>query len=90
MKSGLTSHHQQGHTETGPLFKVLSEGPEKRGIDLATPGLVAQRVISYTLVASHQVECLSCRFVSVSVAELLFSVFLQNLHLKTRNWYRKL
>ena len=38
MNSGLTSHQQRGHTETGPRFKVSSERPEKRGIDLATPG----------------------------------------------------
>ena len=35
MNSGLTSHQQRGHTETGPRFKVSSERPEKRGIDLA-------------------------------------------------------
>ena len=40
MKLGLTSHHQQGHTETGPLFKVSSERTEKWGIDLVIPGLV--------------------------------------------------
>ena len=40
MNSGLTSHQQRGHTETGPRFKVSSERPEKRVIDLATPGLV--------------------------------------------------
>ena len=39
MNSGLTSHQQRGHTETGPRFKVSSERPEKQGIDLATPGL---------------------------------------------------
>ena len=43
MNSGLTPHQQRGHTETGPRFKVSSERPEKRGIDLATPGLVVQR-----------------------------------------------
>ena len=32
MNSGLTSHQQRGHTETGPRFKVSSERPEKRGI----------------------------------------------------------
>ena len=37
MNSGLTSHQQRGHTETRPRFKVSSERPEKRGIDLATP-----------------------------------------------------
>ena len=52
MNSGLTSHQQRGHTETGPRFKVSSERPEKRGIDLATPGLVVQRVIHYTTAAS--------------------------------------
>ena len=51
VNSGLTSHQQRGHTETGPRFKVSSERPEKRGIDLATPGLVVQRVIHYTTAA---------------------------------------
>ena len=51
MNSGLTSHQQRGHTETGPRFKVSSERPEKRGIDLVTPGLVVQRVIHYTTAA---------------------------------------
>ena len=51
VNSGLTSHQQRGHTETGPPFKVSSERPEKRGIDLATPGLVVQRVIHYTTAA---------------------------------------
>ena len=37
MSSGLTSHQQRGHTETGPRFKVSSERPVKRGIDLAIP-----------------------------------------------------
>ena len=49
--SELGSHQQRGHTETGPRFKVSSERPEKRGIDLATPGLVVQRVIHYTTAA---------------------------------------
>ena len=53
MNSGLTSHQQRGHTETGPRFKVSSERPEKRGIDLATPGLVVQRVIHYTTAAPN-------------------------------------
>ena len=35
MNSGLTSHQQRGHTETGPRFKASFERPEKRGIDLA-------------------------------------------------------
>ena len=51
MNSGLTSHQQRGHTETGPRFKVSSERPEKRGIDLAIPGLVVYRVIHYTTAA---------------------------------------
>ena len=55
MNSGLTSHQQRGHTETGPRFKVSSERPEKRGIDLATPGLVVQRVIHYTTAAPRKV-----------------------------------
>ena len=56
MNSGLTSHQQRGHTETGPRFKVSSERPEKRGIDLATPGLVVQRVIHYTTAAPKQIK----------------------------------
>ena len=56
MNSGLTSHQQRGHTETGPRFKVSSERPEKRGIDLATPGLVVQRVIHYTTAAPLRTE----------------------------------
>ena len=56
MNSGLTSHQQRGHTETGPRFKVSSERPEKRGIDLATPGLVVQRVIHYTTAAPKPVK----------------------------------
>ena len=48
MNSDLTPHQQQGHTETGPRFKVSPETPEKRAIDLATPGLVVKRVINYT------------------------------------------
>ena len=40
VNSGLTSHQQRGHTETGPRFKVSSERLEKRGIDLATPGFL--------------------------------------------------
>ena len=54
MNSVLTSHQQRGHTETGPRFKVSSERPEKRGIDLATPGLVVQRVIHYTTAAPNR------------------------------------
>ena len=34
--------------ETGPRFKVSSERPEKRGIDLAIPGLVVKRVYHNT------------------------------------------
>ena len=34
----LTSHQQRGHMETGPRFKVPSERPENRGIDLTIPG----------------------------------------------------
>ena len=51
MNSGLTSHQQRGHMETGPQFKVSSERPEKRGIDLATPGLVVWSVIHYATAA---------------------------------------
>ena len=50
MNLDLTSH-QQGHKETGPRFKASSERPEKRGIDVAIPGLVGWRVIHYTTAA---------------------------------------
>ena len=40
MNSGLTSHQQRGHTETGSRFKVSSEREGKRGVDLAIPGLI--------------------------------------------------
>ena len=53
MNSGLTSHQQRGHTETGPRFKVSPERPRKRGIDLAIPGFVAWRVIHYTIDAQR-------------------------------------
>ena len=59
MNPGLTSHQQRGHTETGPRFKVSSERPEKRGIDLATPGLVVQRVIHYNTAAPRGYEMLT-------------------------------
>ena len=36
------SHQQLGLTKTGPWFKVSSERPERRGINLAIPGLVVQ------------------------------------------------
>ena len=61
MNSGLTSHQQRGHTETGPRFKVSSERPEKRGIDLATPGLVVQRVVHYTTAAPHYEDVKTCK-----------------------------
>ena len=47
MKSGLTSHHQRGHTETGPRFKVSSERPEKRA--------GRSRVIHYTAAAPNSI-----------------------------------
>ena len=43
----LTSHQQRDQTETGPRFKVLSERPEERGIDLAIRGLVAHYPLHY-------------------------------------------
>ena len=46
-----------GHTETEPWFNVSSEGTEKRGIDLATPGLVVQHVVSYTTAATRRIAC---------------------------------
>ena len=51
MNSGLTSHQQRDHTETGPRFEVSSERPEKRGIDHAIPGLIVQLVIHSTTAA---------------------------------------
>ena len=51
MNSGLTSHQQRSHMETGPQFKVSSERPEKRGIDHAIPGLIVQLVIHSTSAA---------------------------------------
>ena len=51
MNSGLRSHQQRDHTQTGPRFKVSSERPNKRGIDLAIPGLVVWRVIHYSAAA---------------------------------------
>ena len=54
MNLGLTwAHQQQGYTEMGPRFKVSSEIPEKRGMYLAIPGLVDQRVINYTTVGQR-------------------------------------
>ena len=50
MNSGLTSHQQRGHTETGPRFKVSSERPKRR-IDHAIPGLIVQLVIHSTTAA---------------------------------------
>ena len=37
MNSGLTSHHEQGHTETGPWFKVSSQRLGKWEFNLAIP-----------------------------------------------------
>ena len=48
MKSSITSNEQLGHTKTGPRSKVPSERPERRRVDLATPGFVVRRVIHYT------------------------------------------
>ena len=45
MNSGLMSHQQRGHTETGSWFTVSSERLEKRGIELAIPGLDKDRTI---------------------------------------------
>ena len=50
VNSGLTSHQQRGHTETGPRFKVSSERPEKRGIDHAFPGMIVQ-LVNYSIAA---------------------------------------
>ena len=45
------SGQKLGHTETGVRFKVSSERPEKRELDLVTPRLVVQRVIHFTTAA---------------------------------------
>ena len=42
---GLTSHHQQGHTETEPWIKVLPQRLEKRGSKPATPVSVVLQLI---------------------------------------------
>ena len=61
MNSGLTSHKQRGHTETGPRFKISSERPEKREIDHAITGLIVQLVIhSTTPVPAPRWEGLVC------------------------------
>ena len=39
--------------KTGYQFKVSSERPEKRGIDLAIPDWVVKRVIHYTTAAPN-------------------------------------
>ena len=46
----------------GPRFKVSSERPKKRGIDLATPGLVVQRVIHYITAAPKSIGKFRCVF----------------------------
>ena len=61
MNPGLLSHQQQGHTETGPRFKVSSKRPEKRGIYRAIPGLIVQLVIhSTTAIPVPRLEGLVC------------------------------
>ena len=50
MNLDLMSHQQLCHMELGHRFKVPSERPEKRGIDLAPTGLVVQCVIHFTTV----------------------------------------
>ena len=54
-------HQQLGHEEMGPQFKVSSERPEKWGIDLATPGLIAQvnkfnAELKYYMVSNHEIN----------------------------------
>ena len=46
---GLTSQQQQGHSRTGPRFKVSFERLEKQEINLAIPGLVVcmEEVLSF-------------------------------------------
>ena len=48
MNSGLTSHHQLGHKGTGPWSERSEKQVGVGGVDLATPGLLVQRVFHYT------------------------------------------
>ena len=54
MKSGLTSHHQRGHTETGPRFKVSSKDRRSGGRS-RDPWIGNLRVIHYTTAASNSI-----------------------------------
>ena len=71
MPSGLTSRQQRDHMETGPRFKVSSERPEKRGIDLAIPGFVVWRVIHYNTAVINR-ESLTPGFAKPGVSDSLF------------------
>ena len=51
---GFKYYKQRGRTETGSQFKVSSERPEKRVIDLVIPGSVVKRVIHYTAAAPFE------------------------------------
>ena len=65
--------------ETGPWFKVSSERPEKRGIDLATPGLVVWSVIHYATAAplcNEEAEKNTCNIILVSISCQLFIIVL--------------
>ena len=45
---GFMSHQQQmSHGDTGPRFKVSSERLDKSGIQLTSPGLLAEEFMKY-------------------------------------------
>ena len=73
-ENDLTSHKQRGHIETGPRFKVSSERPGKRGIDLVIPGLVVLHVIHYTTATPCYVWSNMANYLSIiTVTPLIWS-----------------
>ena len=85
LKSGLTSNQQRGLTETGPRFKVSSERPEKRGIDLAIPGLVVKRIFHYTTAAPTLVKTLS---IGMNITLVTLILFCFSVNFKFPSQYR--
>ena len=51
MNSGLTSHQQQGHKETGPWFKVSSE--KWRIMSPAFSGIASHQCFKFHLISLH-------------------------------------
>ena len=68
MNSDLTSYQQPGHTEMGPQFKVPSERPDKRGIDIAIPGSVVYTATApvKNLKPSDRIMMVHCYFITES------------------------